>query len=148
MKVGSSRNKIVRVTATGVFTVAAMAGVITPASAAQLPTLLVATTGHPATDGPNTNIQGRPPKWNPTKLVITPATGTCTFTNDSFTISNLTSKAQTVLYKTGTSPKKTLGTLQAETKYAICGSGSKGSRIKLFIEGYSGGCVEVQGDYG
>ncbi len=132
---GSARNQIVRVAAAGAVSVAAMAGFITPASAAQQPAVRLATTAHPTTTGPNTNIKGPPPKWKPTKLTAPPTTGTCSGTNYSFSIDNLTAKPHVILYKTGTSAKQTLGTVPAKTKVGVCASGSAGASAKFFIKG-------------
>ena len=131
---GSTRNQIVRVAATGALSMAAMAGFMAPAWAAQQPAVHLAATAHPATTGPNTDIV-KGPKWDPIKLSVPPVTGTCTSTNYSFSIDNMTKKAQTILYKTGTSPKQTLGTVKAHTKEGICASGSKGASAKFFIKG-------------
>ena len=132
---GSTRIQIARVAAAGAFSVAAMAGFMSQASAAQQPAVHLATAARPAATGPNTTIKGKPPTWNPTKLTIPPTSGTCSATNNSFTITNKTAKAQTILYKTGTSPKQTLGTVKAGTKTAICGTGPKGAKAKFFIKG-------------
>ncbi len=131
----SIRTQTVRVAAAGALSVAAMAGFMSPASAAQHPAMQVAATAHPAVTGPNTNIKGTPPKWYPVKLTVPPVTGTCSATNYSFTIDNKTTKAQTILYKSGSSPKQTLGTVKAGAKEAICGSGPKGASAKFYIKG-------------
>jgi hypothetical protein len=113
-----------------------MAGFISPASAAQHTAVHMTEAAHPAVTGPNTNIVGPAPvHWKPTKLTIPPVTGTCSSTNYSFTITNKTAKARTILYKTGTSPKQTLGTVKAHAKEGICASGPKGAKAKFFIKG-------------
>jgi hypothetical protein len=131
----SVRIKIIRTVAVGSLSMTAAAAVTTPASAAQTHAIQVAAATRTATTGPNTNIKGKPPKWNPVKLTVPPTIGTCSTSNYSFTIDNQTKTAQTILYKTGKSSKKTLTTLNAGAKDAICVSGPKGSSAKLYIKG-------------
>jgi hypothetical protein len=87
-----------------------------------------------AATGPNTKILASPVRWSPTKLTGPPVTGTCSGTNNTFTITNKTTTTKTILVNTG-SGKMPLGKLGAGKKAAICGSGSKGAKAKFFIKG-------------
>jgi hypothetical protein len=84
---------------------------------------------------PNTNIKGSPAKWNPAKLTAKPITGTCSAKNYSFSMTNQTKKSQTILYKSGSSGKKTLGMLKKGEQAILCSKGAKGSKTKFFIKG-------------
>jgi hypothetical protein len=109
---------------------------MTPVSAAQTTTTVrVAAAAWAAATGPSTNIKGSPAKWHPAKLTAPPVIGTCSAGNYSFSIDNKTKKAQTIQYKTGSSAKKTLGTVKAGATEGICGSGSKGASAKFYIKG-------------
>jgi hypothetical protein len=130
---GSIRNQIVRAVIPGAISVAAVAAFITPASAAQTGGIHLAAAAHATATAPNTNIEGSPAKWDPTKITAKPSTGSkCTTADISFSITNKTKKSQTV--QDG-SPKQTLATLKAGAKEGICVTGSKGSTGDLYIKG-------------
>lgn len=132
----STKNHLVRAAAVAALGVTAVAGSVAPASAAQVAAPhLTAATAETVAAKPNTNIKGSPAKWNPAKLTVKPITGTCSFKNYSFTMTNQTKKSQTILYKTGSNPKKTLGTLKKGEQARLCGKGAKGSKTKFFIKG-------------
>ena len=134
----SIKTQLIRAAAIGAVGVAAMAGVMAPASAASTSAGMHASlaVARVAATGPNTNITGSPAHWMPTTLTGPPtkAGSTCSGTNNTFTITNKEATAKTVLVNTG-SGKKLLGTLKAKTKYAICGSGPKGAKAKFYIKG-------------
>lgn len=91
------RNQLVRATAVTGLGLAVMAGFVAPASAAPVAASHVGAVGTAATaSGPNTNIQGSPATWSPNRLTVETATGTCSTTNNSFTITNTTSTSQTI----------------------------------------------------
>ena len=130
------KKHLVRAAAVGVLGGTAVAGFIAPASAAQIAgPHLTATSAVTVATKPNTNITGSPARWNPTKLTAAPISGTCSRTNYSFTMTNKTAKAQTILYKTGTAPKRLLGTLKRGEKAGICGKGAKGTKATFYIKG-------------
>jgi hypothetical protein len=134
---GSIRNQLVRAAAVGALGVTALAGFIAPASAAQVAAAAAAhMTGTAPAAKPNTNIEGSPAKWVPTKLTAAPVTGSCSKTNYSFTIDNKTTKTQTVQYKSG-STKKTLGKLTKSEKAGVCLTGGKGAKGTFYITGSS-----------
>ena len=132
----SIKNQLARAAAVGALGVMTMAGFVASASAASASAGMHASLAavHVATAGPNDNISGSPPAWHPTKLTVKPVTGTCTATNNSFTITNKTKVTRTIQVNTG-SGKMTLGKLAAGKKAAICGSGPKGAKAKFFIKG-------------
>lgn len=130
---GSIRNQFVRAAAVGALGVTAMAGFIAPASAAQVAAAAHMTGVAPAAK-PNTNLEGSPAKWSPTKLTAAPVKGTCSKTNYSFSVDNKTKKTQTLQYKSG-STKKLLGTIKASEKAGICATGSKGAKGTFYIKG-------------
>lgn len=131
----STKNHLVRAAAVAAFGVTAVAGSVAPASAAQVAAPHMTVTAVAVAAKPNTSIKGSPAKWNPAKLTVKPITGTCSFKNYSFTMTNQTKKSQTILYKTGSKPKKTLGTLKKGEQARLCGKGAKGSKTKFFIKG-------------
>ena len=130
----SIKSHLVRTAAAGAIGVAAMAGFIAPASAAQRAPAAVHMSGAAAAAKPNTNIAGTPAKWSPTKLTAAPTKGTCSGTNYSFSITNKTKKSQTVQDKSG-STKKKLGTLKAGQKDGVCATGAKGAKGTFYIKG-------------
>jgi hypothetical protein len=131
----SIRNSLGRVSAVGVIAMAAAAGFVAPASAAQVTGVSARLAAvSPAATGPNTTISGSPAKWSPTKLTGPPVTGTCSATNYTFSITNKEKVSETIQYKAGTTKKK-LGVVAASTKVAICGSGAKGSKATFYIKG-------------
>jgi hypothetical protein len=131
---GSIRHHFVRVAAVSALGVTAMAAFIAPASAAQMTATAAAHMTGAAASKPNTDIEGSPAKWDPAKLTAPPTTGKCSKTNYSFTITNKTTKSQTVQYKSGTT-KKTLGTLTKGEEAGVCTTGSKGAVGTFYIKG-------------
>lgn len=129
----SIKNHLVRTAAIGALGLATTIGFVAPASASQTASAHLA--GIAAAAKPNTNIQGSPAKWNPTKLTAAPIKGTCSAKNFSFSITNKTSKTQTIQFKSGTGGKKTLGSLKKGQKGAVCATGSKGAKATFFIKG-------------
>lgn len=131
----STKNHLVRAAAVAALGVTALVGSMAPASAAQVAAPHLTVTAVAVAAKPNTNIKGSPAKWNPAELSVKPITGTCSFKNYSFTMTNQTKKSQTILYKTGSNPKKNLGTLKKSEQARLCGKGAKGSKTKFFIKG-------------
>jgi hypothetical protein len=131
----SIKTHIARAAAVGTLGVTAVAGFVAPASAAQTSALHLAA-GVAVAAVPNTNIQGSPAKWSPTKLTVKTFKGTtCTTAKESLTISNKTKKAQSIQEKTS-SGKKTIGTLKAGQKAGICVLNAKaGAKGMLYIKG-------------
>ncbi|HEX4060268.1 MAG TPA: hypothetical protein VHY58_04520 [Streptosporangiaceae bacterium] len=131
----SIKSHLVRTAAVGALGVAALAGFIAPASAAQAaPAAAHMSAAVAAKAKPNTNIQGTPAKWSPTKLTAAPTKGTCSGTNFSFSITNKTKKSQVIQEKVS-GKKKSLGTLKASQKAGICLTGAKGAKGMLYIKG-------------
>lgn len=131
---GSIRNQLVRAAAVSALGVTAMAAFIAPASASQVAATATHMTGAAPAAKPNTNIQGSPATWSPAKLTAPPATGTCSATNYSFTITNKTTKTQTIQIKSG-SAKKTVGKLAAGKNGPICLTGKKGESGSFYLVG-------------
>lgn len=135
-KVISFKSHIIRVSTTAALAAVAVAGFVAPASAATAGVHATVAGAHVAAKGPNTNIQGSPAKFSPTKLTAKPVTSAkCSTTNYSFSVSNLTKKSQAVQEKTSTGTKKTLFTLKPKTGEALCVTGAKGAKGQLFIKG-------------
>jgi hypothetical protein len=133
--VGSLKTQIIRLSTAGALAVVTMAGVVAPASAAQrAPAAVHMSSAVAAKAKPNTNIQGSPAKWSPTKLTAPPTKGTCSGTNFSFSITNKTTKSQVIQEKVS-GKKKALGTLKASQKAGICLTGAKGAKGNLYIKG-------------
>lgn len=131
----SIRNSLGRVSAVGILTVTAAAGFVAPASASVAPLTAHMAAAAPSVTGPNTTIKGAPPAWHPTSLTGPPASGTCSSTNFTFSITNKEKMAETILVKTGSNPKTKLGVVKAGAKVVVCGSGPKGAKAKFFIKG-------------
>ena len=133
----SIRNTLGRVSAVGIIALTAAAGFAAPAASASVaPSFTAHVASAPAVTGPNTTISGTPAAWHPTKLTGPPATGTCSGTNFTFSITNKKAVAKTILVKVGTTKQK-LGVVPAGKKVAVCGSGPKGATAKFFIKGAS-----------
>jgi hypothetical protein len=128
----SIKNQLARAAAVGALGVLTMAGFVAPASASTGSMHVRAATGAVATAAvPNTNIQGSPAKWNPTKLRAKNFKK-CTSMTVSFTITNKTKKAQTIDKTKSGSP---LGTLKAGKKKGVCMTGfSAGAKAHLYIK--------------
>ena len=85
---------------------------------------------------PNANVKGSPARWSPTKLTVTPRNFTrCTARKIVWTITNKTARTQTIEVKTGTAPRKTLGSLSAGQRVGVCAKGPAGSRAIFIIKG-------------
>ena len=113
---------------------AGVAGLVAPASAAHAPpaTSMIGV----AAAKPNVNISGSPAKWSPTRLSVVPKNfTTCTASKVVWTISNKTSKGQTISVKVGTGPKRLLGTIKARTKVGVCSKGPAGTKETYSIKG-------------
>jgi hypothetical protein len=132
----SIHKHLVRAAAVGAVGAAAMAGFVAPASAAQVAAPHM-TAGVAVAAVPNTNIQGSPAKWSPTKLTAASHKGSkCTSKLVSFTITNKTKKSQTIQQKSSTGGKVPVGTLKAGQKGGICILNAKaGAKGDLYIKG-------------
>jgi hypothetical protein len=131
----TNRSSLIRAAAAGVAALGAATVFAGPASASVTPAA-VHMGAAVAASKPNTDLKGSPAKWSPAKLTAPPTKGTCSKTNYSFTVTNDTSKSQTLQYKSGTT-KKTLGVLKAKEKGGICAVGAKGAKSSLYIKGSS-----------
>jgi hypothetical protein len=126
MELISIKSQLGGVVAAGALGVAAMAGFIAPASAAQA----ASATARPTAAGPKTDIVGSPAKWVPNKLTVKPVTGKCSATNNSFSGTNKTAKPQTVLVM-----GKAVTTLKpGKVKYVCLPSSAKGATIKASLK--------------
>jgi len=111
-----------------------MAGFIAPASAATAGVHTSVAGAHIAAKGPNTNIQGSPAIWKPSKLTVkSVAAARCSASNYSFSVTNTTKVTQAVQEKTATG-KKTVFTLKPKAAEAVCVSGKAGASGKLYIK--------------
>ena len=81
---------------------------------------------------PNTNITGTGAAavFSPTSLSVGITTGTCTTTNDSFTISNPTKKSATITLEVGTKFKKYV-VLKPNFFTAICATATGTATFSL-----------------
>jgi hypothetical protein len=133
----TNRSSLIRAGAAGAVALGAAAAFAVPASASVTPAPAAVHMGAAvAAAKPNTDLKGSPAKWSPAKLTAPPTKGTCSKTNYSFTVTNDTTKSQTLQYKSGTT-KKTLGVLKAKEKGGICAVGSKGAKSDLYVKGSS-----------
>jgi hypothetical protein len=131
----SIKTRLAGLTAAGAIAVAGVAGFVTPASAAQVPARTGLAAAAPAAL-PNTNIQGSPAAWSPSKLTVKPKSFTkCTAKTQAWTITNKTKKAAAISYKIGTGKKTTLGSLPAGEKAGICSEGKAGTKESFYIKG-------------
>jgi hypothetical protein len=122
--------------AVGVLSVGGITGLVTPVSAAAVPSATVGMVGISAAALPNVNIKGTPARWKPTRLTVRPKPYTrCTAAKVVWTITNKTKKAQTISARSGSGPKKRLGTLKAGQKGGVCSKGPKGAKSTFFIKG-------------
>jgi hypothetical protein len=130
------KKHLVRTAAVGALGVTAVAGFVAPASAASVAAPHLVSAGVAVAAAPNSNIQGSPAKWSPTKLSVATHKGTkCTTAKVSFTITNKTKKAQAVQEKSG-SGKTTIGTVKPGKKAGICVlNASSGAKGQLYIKG-------------
>lgn len=134
----SIKNQLIRVAAIGAVGVAAGAGFVAPASAAQAASARAGLAQVAVAALPNVNIQGSPPKWNPTTLTVAPKTygKKCTAAKEVYTITNKTKKSAVITYKKGGKGKKLpFGTLPAGETGGICAEGSAGATFTLYIKG-------------
>jgi len=122
--------------AAGILGAVGLAGLTAPALAAPAPAARTGMVAVGTAALPNTNIQGAPAKWSPTKLSVTPKNfTTCTAAKVVWTITNKTAKAQTISFKVGSGAKHPLGTVAAKTKAGVCSRGAKGTVETFFIKG-------------
>lgn len=121
-----------------VLSVAGLIGLMSPASASTVGSARSGIAGVATTTLPNVNIQNAPATWNPTKLTVQPkAFTTCTASKTVWTITNKTTKAQTLSYSVGSSTRHLLGTLAAGRKAPICSQGAAGTVETFYIKGSS-----------
>jgi fatty acid/phospholipid biosynthesis enzyme len=129
------KDQFIRVAAVGALGVVALAGFAAPASAVTAGVHASVAGTHVAAKGPNTDIEGSPAAFKPAKLSVkSVASGKCSSTNYSFSVSNDTKASQAVQEKTSAGKKKTLFTLKPKTAEGVCVSGSSGASGKLYLK--------------
>jgi hypothetical protein len=116
---------------------AGLIGFMSPASASTVGSARSGIAGVATTTTlPNVNIQHSPATWNPTKVTVQPKNySTCTTAEVVWTITNKTTKAQTISYSVGSSKRKLLGTFRAGTRAGICSKGPAGTKETFFMKG-------------